>query len=77
MKTVSVRELKAHWSEIENQVRGGTSFLVLNRGKPAARIVPAAPREVLAWDDHLATAVTTGRGHSAEDTVRADRDGRW
>ena len=55
MKTVSVRELKAHWSEIENQVRGGTSFLVLNRGKPAARIVPAAPREVLAWDDHLFT----------------------
>ena len=77
MKTVSIRELKAHWSVIEGQVREGASFLVLNRGKPAARIVPAEPREVLAWDDHLATAVTPVRGRSAEDTVRADRAGRW
>jgi hypothetical protein len=33
MKTVSIREMKAHWSEIEGQVREGESFLVLNRGK--------------------------------------------
>ena len=77
MKTVSIRELKAHWSDIEGQVKEGASFLVLNRGKPAARIVPAAPQEVLAWDGHLATAVTPLRGRSAEETVRADREGRW
>ena len=79
IKTVSIREMKAHWSEIEGQVREGASFLVLNRGKPAARIVPAAPREVLVWDDHLATAITADRGPSAsaEETVRADREGRW
>ncbi|NBS14689.1 MAG: type II toxin-antitoxin system prevent-host-death family antitoxin [Verrucomicrobia bacterium] len=77
VKTVSIRELKAHWSDIESQVREGASFLVLNRGKPAARIVPAAPQEVLAWDDHLATAVTPVHGRSAEETVRADREGRW
>ena len=77
MKTVSIREMKAHWSEIEDQVREGASFLVLTRGKPAARIVPAAPREVLVWDDHLATAVTPGHGLSAQETVRADREGRW
>ena len=77
MKTVSIRELKAHWSDIEGQVKEGASFLVLNRGKPAARIVPAAPQEVLAWDDHLATAVTPVHGRSAEETVRSDREGRW
>ena len=77
MKSVSIRELKAHWSVIEGQVREGASFLVLNRGKPAARFVPAAPQEVLVWDDHLATAVTPVHGRSAEETVRADREGRW
>jgi antitoxin (DNA-binding transcriptional repressor) of toxin-antitoxin stability system len=77
MKTVSIREMKAHWSEIEDQVREGASFLVLNRGKPAARIVPPTPREVLVWDDHVATAVTPAGGQSAEATVRADREGRW
>ncbi len=76
MKTISVREMKAHWSEIEAQVRNGETFEVLNRGRPTVRIVPAAPRRILSWDNHLATAIP-GSGHSAEDTVAADREGRW
>lgn len=76
MKTISVRDMKAHWAEVERQIRRGETFEVLNRGKPAAMIVPARPRQVVKWDDHLATAVTAG-GRSAEDTVRADREGRW
>lgn len=76
MKTISVRELKAHWAEVERQVRGGETFEVLNRGKPAAMIVPPRARAVVKWDDHLATAVTA-RGHSAEEAVRSDREGRW
>jgi antitoxin (DNA-binding transcriptional repressor) of toxin-antitoxin stability system len=74
MKSISVREMKAHWAEVEAQVQAGETFEVLNRGKPTVHLVPARPRRVLTWDDHLATAVP-GTGRSAEETVRADRDG--
>ena len=76
MKTISVRELKAHWAEVERQIRNGEIFEVLNRGKPAALIVPPRPRRVVEWEDHLATAVPS-QGKSAEETVRADREERW
>ena len=76
MKTITVRELKAQWAAVEAQVRNGETFEVLNRGKPAARIVPALPRSIVQWDDHLTTALTVG-GKSAEETVREDRNQRW
>ncbi len=68
--------MKAHWAKVEMQVRNGETFEVLNRGRPSVMIIPARPHEVLAWDDHLATAVTS-KGHTAEETVLADREGRW
>ena len=76
MKVISVRDMKAHWADVEKQVRNGETFEVLNRGRPAALIVPPRPRKVLAWEDHLATAVPS-RGRSAEEIVEADRKGRW
>jgi prevent-host-death family protein len=76
MKTISVREMKAHWAEVERQVHDGETFEVLNRGTPTVHIVSARSRKVLKWDDHLATAVSAS-GKSAEETVRADREGRW
>ena len=57
-------------------MRQGESFEVLHHGRPAAMIVPPGPRPVAVWDDHLATAVTA-EGRTSEDTVRADREGRW
>jgi prevent-host-death family protein len=47
MKTITVREMKARWSEVEAQVRNGETFEVVNRGRPTVRIVPTAPR--LCW----------------------------
>jgi prevent-host-death family protein len=76
MKSITVREMKARWAEVEAQVRQGETFEVLNRGRPAARIIPAQPRRLIKWDDHLATAIP-GRGRTVEETVRADREGRW
>ncbi len=76
MKTISVREMKARWSEVESQVRDGETFEVINRGRPTVRIVPAAPRRILVWEDHLATAISAS-GRSAEETIAADREGRW
>lgn len=68
--------MKAHWAEIEAKVRDGETFEVLNRGRPTVRISAARPREVLRWEDHLATAAV-GKGLSAEEIVRTDREGRW
>ncbi len=76
MKFISVREMKANWAEIERQVKQGETFEVLSRGKPSVRIIPATPREVLKWDDHLATALKAG-GRSGEEAVDLNRGGRW
>ena len=76
MKSVSVREMKAHWAEIERQVANGETFEVLNRGKPTIRLVPARPRNVLKWVDHLGTALEV-KGKSGSEAVLDDRKGRW
>ena len=76
MKVVTVREMKANWAEIERQVAKGETFEVQNRGKPSVRIIPAIPRKVLKWDDHLATALPS-RGKTGSETVNLDREGRW
>ncbi len=76
MKTISVRDMKANWSAVEEQVRNGETFEVLNRGRPAAHIVAARTRHILQWDDHLETAIES-RGTSGSETVARDREGRW
>jgi len=76
MKSVSVREMKANWSEIERQVANGETFEVLNRGKPSVRIIPAKPRKILKWENHLDTAIIA-KGRSGSETVARDREGRW
>lgn len=76
MKTISVREMKANWSAVEAQVREGETFEVVNRGRPSVRISPALPRKILVWEDHLEAAIPNA-GRSAEETVAADREGRW
>ena len=76
MKTITVREMKAQWAVVEAQVKDGETFEVLNRGKPAALIVPATPRKILKWEDHLASAIPSG-GRPAEEVVREDRSQRW
>jgi len=68
--------MKANWAEIERQVAQGETFEVLNRGKLSVRIIPAVPRKVLKWDDHLLTALPT-TGKTGEETVDLDRGGRW
>ncbi len=76
MKTVSVREMKANWAEIERQVQQGETFEVLSRGKPSVRIVPATPRQVVKWDDHLATALQA-KGKTGSEAIDHNRGGRW
>ena len=68
--------MKANWSAVEAQVREGETFEVINRGRPSVRILPAIPRKILEWEDHLETAIPSA-GRPAEETVAADREGRW
>jgi len=75
MITISVRELKAHWSDIEKKLEHGETFQVLNRGKPTAKILPAEPKTILNWPDHLATGIPN-RGKSASQIIIEDRGNR-
>ncbi len=75
MINISVRELKAHWSEIEKKLEHGETFQVLNRGRPTAQIIPSHPKTILNWPDQLSTAVPN-RGKTAEETVLEDRGDR-
>ena len=76
MKSITIRDMKAHWAAVEAQVRDGETFEVLNRGKPSVRIVPAKPAGILQWDDHLSTAAE-GRGLLSEALVAEDREERF
>jgi prevent-host-death family protein len=42
MKTMSVAEAKAHFSELVAEARRGKRTVILRHGKPAAAVVPAA-----------------------------------
>lgn len=76
MKSISVREMKANWAEIERQVASGETFEVLNRGKPSVRLVAARPRKVLKWKSHLDGAIKA-KGKSGAETVLGDRNDGW
>jgi len=73
MKTVSVREMKANWAEIERQIAAGETFMVLNRGKPSVKLVPARRGRVLKWKSHLDMAIET-EGKSGTETILEERE---
>ena len=56
--------MKAHWSEVEAQVRNGETFEVVNRGRPTVRIIPAAPRP------HSGLGRPPRHGHSRSRALR-------
>lgn len=58
MKRASVSEAKNNLSTLLSQVRHGETVLVTHRGKPIARIVPCAPRELT--DEAAARLVQQG-----------------
>jgi prevent-host-death family protein len=83
MKTVGVRDLKEHTSEILKLVREkGETVEITSRGKPIARITPTpedrsrALREFWKQTDELAQRIAAvwPKGVSAVDTVRDVRD---
>ncbi len=45
MKTVGSRELKNRLGKYLGRVRNGETFVVTDRGRPVARLLPPAPQE--------------------------------
>jgi prevent-host-death family protein len=69
MGTVGLRELRQEASELVRRVEGGEQIDITVSGRLAARLVPAAPKQWLRWED-IADAFT-GR---PDPRWEADRD---
>lgn len=50
MRTVGLRELRQDASELVRLVEGGEEIEITVSGRPAARMVPTAPRRWQRWD---------------------------
>lgn len=77
---INVRAAKAHLSALLELVAGGTEVTITSDGKPKAKLVSALavkPRKVFAgMGNYLKTMPMQTEGPFADETVRADRDGR-
>lgn len=77
---ISVRAAKAHLSALLHLVAAGREIVITCGGTPKVRLVSYAlkPRRKVFGGaaSHLATMPPWKGGPSAEDLIRADRDGR-
>jgi prevent-host-death family protein len=71
MKTVGVRELREHASEILREVQGGEIVNVTNRGTIVARLVPARPPALS--DEEIEEILSDLEAVSAEVTAQWPR----
>ena len=78
-RVVTVRDAKAHLSALLEWVAGGNELTITSDGQPKARLVSVSsskPRKVFrGMGDYLMKQPIHG-GPSADELVRADRDGR-
>jgi prevent-host-death family protein len=78
-RIVTVRDAKAHLSELLEWVSAGHELTITSDGQPKAKLVSATaskPRKVFTgMGDYLMKQPIHG-GPSAEELVREDRDGR-
>ena len=57
MRTVGLRELRQEASDLVRQVESGQEIEITVSGRPAARMIPAAPKRWRRWD-HVADLFT-------------------
>lgn len=50
MRTVGLRELRQEASDLVRQVESGEEIEITVSGRPAARMIPAAPKRWQRWD---------------------------
>lgn len=79
-EAISVRSAKTHLSGLLDLVASGREIVITSDGKPKAKIVPydaqAHRRPFSGTEAHLATMPPWTGGPTAEEIIRADRDGR-
>jgi len=80
-ETINVRSAKAHLSALLNLVESGHEITITSGGKPKARLsgIERQARKRLPFTgtrEHLATMPKWDGGPTAEEIIRADRDGR-
>jgi prevent-host-death family protein len=80
-ETISVRAAKAHLSALLNFVEDGHEITITSSGKPKARLsgIERKPRTRVPFTgtrEHLATMPKWDGGPTADEIIRADRDGR-
>lgn len=79
-ETISVRAAKAHLSALLGLVEKGREIVITSGGKPKAMLSPMKVRKARKLFPgslaHLATMPTWTGGPTAEEIIRADRDGR-
>jgi len=77
---ISVRSAKAHLSALLEWVAGGREITITSDGKPKAVLSPVSKqksRKVFTGTrEHLKTMPPWRGGPTAEELIRADRDGR-
>jgi len=74
MKSVSLRHMQHHLSDVMRQVDQGQEVVVTRRRRPIARLVPvASAAHRVAWPDFAARAPGI-KGKPLSATLLADRD---
>jgi prevent-host-death family protein len=79
-ETISVRAAKTHLSALLNLVEDGREITITSGGKPKARLSAVANLAkripFTGTREHLATMPKWDGGPTADEIIRADRDGR-
>ena len=80
-ETISVRAAKAHLSALLNLVEGGHEITITSGGKPKARLSGIEKKfrnrvPFTGTQEHLAKMPKWDGGPTADEIIRADRDGR-
>ena len=60
MRKVSITEAKNGLSALIDSVKSGSSVLIMDRGRPVARLEPVAPKSDLNDDERLARLIRNG-----------------
>ena len=71
MKKASITEAKNHLSRLLEEVKSGTTILILDRNKPVARLEPVAADEATN-DDRVASLVAQGLATAPRHRVAVD-----
>jgi len=70
--TVGLKELRQDASELVRRVEAGEHIEITVAGRPAARLVPTAPRQWLKWDEISAIFDGPADDHWAADRALID-----